>query len=437
LEPVRQYGREHLKESEEADTIQHRHATFFLVLAEKADPELRKANQAAWVERLEKEYENLRTALSWVLGSGQIELGLRLSAALGYFWGLQGHASEGFGWMEAALASGEEASPARAEALAHAGFIAWQEGAGVERATAFGKEALTFSRKLGDKRSIALALYKLGITRLYQMELEEDWVIFEEALGLWRELGGTWGTSRTLLVMGLVSVTRHDLERAEALYKESLTLARKAEDKTGIAFALLLGALAALGRDDHEQVRGLCEEGLGLAWQLRNPLAVTLIVHVLAASTGSQGLAVRSARLWGAAQSLTDSLGRPALGPAERHLYGPYIAAARAQLGEAAWEVAWAEGKAMTQEAAVEYALSEKELTSSEESGETALGVREEILTRREQEVAVLLARGLTNRQIAAELMLSEHTVTTHVRNILKKLGLHSRTEVAAWVTRR
>ena len=112
--------------------------------------------------------------------------------------------------------------------------------------------------------------------------------------------------------------------------------------------------------------------------------------------------------------------------------------AARSRLDEAAFQAAWEEGRAMTEEQAVEYALSEEE----EQEAPTLVAVPEqpppladeptERLTAREQEVALLVGRGLTNRRIAQELSISEHTVANHVRKILKKLGLRSRAQVSS-----
>jgi DNA-binding NarL/FixJ family response regulator len=123
--------------------------------------------------------------------------------------------------------------------------------------------------------------------------------------------------------------------------------------------------------------------------------------------------------------------------PAELSFFGPYVEATRTQLDDAAWETACSEGRAMDVEAAVEYALSEEESAPAkapapeeQRGGEPPGG-----LTRRQREVAALVARGLTNRQIAAELSISEHTVATHVGKIMRKLGLSSRSQLAAWVT--
>jgi ATP/maltotriose-dependent transcriptional regulator MalT len=148
-------------------------------------------------------------------------------------------------------------------------------------------------------------------------------------------------------------------------------------------------------------------------------------LHVSAALAASQGQAHRTARLWAAAAALREAIGAT-LPPFKRRGWDPYIDSARAQLDEEAWEVAWAEGRAMPPERAIEYALSDEE----EPEPPTLVAVPElpmsadeatERLTHREQEVALLVARGLTNRQIAQELSISDRTVENHITKILKK----------------
>jgi len=213
-------------------------------------------------------------------------------------------------------------------------------------------------------------------------------------------------------------------------------LARKVGDSFALVLSLEVGAVAALGQGDHRQTRLICEEGLKTSWRLKIMHVLADQLRIVAVSAGAQGQPVRLARLWGAAEALRETMGVD-LSPVERYLLEPYIATARAQLNEAAWETAWAEGRQMTPEQAVEYALSEKEeptptaaLASEEPSAER----RPPVLTSREEEVAILIAQGLTNHQIASELVLSERTVHRHVGKILKKLKLRSRTQIATWV---
>ena len=118
----------------------------------------------------------------------------------------------------------------------------------------------------------------------------------------------------------------------------------------------------------------------------------------------------------------------------ERTITGGLLVNLRAALGDEAFEAAWEAGREMRSKQAVEYALGAEEPASAPRPEQVALPEEPEDLTRREREVADLVARGLTNRRIAAELSLSERTVDNHVANILKKLGLRSRKEVTYWV---
>ena len=146
----------------------------------------------------------------------------------------------------------------------------------------------------------------------------------------------------------------------------------------------------------------------------------------------AEGATKRASRLFGAAEALREAVGIEHM-PEEDIWREPYLAAARSRLDEASWEEAWAEGRVMSMEQAIEYAFSEKKpLTPSSPESEQPLSERSPSLTRREKEVAILVGRGLTNRQIASELVLSEHTVHHHVTNILRKLKLRSREQISS-----
>jgi non-specific serine/threonine protein kinase len=168
---------------------------------------------------------------------------------------------------------------------------------------------------------------------------------------------------------------------------------------------------------------------------------VTWSLDALAAACGQQGYVRKAARLWGAAEVLREAsdFSQP---PDDKRVLEPFLEAARSRLDEAAFQAAWEEGRAMTEEQAIGYALSEEE----EREPPTLVPVPEqepphdeptERLTAREQEVALLVARGLTNRRIAQELSISERTVENHIGKIFKKLGFSSRARIAAWVAQR
>jgi non-specific serine/threonine protein kinase len=430
LEPIRQYGLERLEDSGEVEMVRRRHAEFFLALAEEAEPWLRGPEQAAWFARLDAENDNLRKALSWLLEQCEGEPALRLSGALGEFWHVRGHLEEGRRWLEAALAS-EDAAPARIKALLHAGWLA-SEQMDYERSDALGEEALTLAREQGDSAATGMALYSLGAQTLYQLDFDRAAVLFEEAAQFQRSVGDIAGLARTMQALGLIATASHDFELAAKLHEESLTLAREAEDQLGIILSLGMGAFAYLGQGNHRRARELFEEGLKSSRSLGAKHYIAFCLYAAAALASAQSQPVRSARLWGAGESVMEDIGiQP--NPVERYHYGPYVDSARSLLGEAAWEAAFAEGMAMSDEEAVEYALSE-EVTPSP-VGPSAGGRTDDPLTRREREVAELVARGLTNRQIASELHLSERTIGNHVTKILRKLGLTSRAQVATWAT--
>jgi predicted ATPase/DNA-binding SARP family transcriptional activator/DNA-binding CsgD family transcriptional regulator len=431
LEPIRQYARKKLEEDEEPDATLRRHASVFLALAEEAEPELRGPRQQEWLERLEVEHDNFRAALTWALDRGEAELGLRLSGALGEFWHMRGHLSEGRQWLESALAAqgGAYSMSARAKAFTWAAHIAWEQG-DYERSITLSKASLKLFRTRRDEAGVANALSNLAWAALFQNELEQASTMAEEALTLQRKLGHTVGIIRTLQTLGLVAVTGHNYDRAAALYEESLMLARKVGDSFGIILSLGIGALASLGKGDHHQTRMLYEKGLRVSNQLSSMNLARLHLHISAALAGAQGRAVRSARLWGATEVMREAIGT-IFSPAEHRAYGPYIEAARAQLDEAAWEKAYTEGKTLTLEEAIEYALSGVKEPAPPASP-TVMEEHPVTLTPREQEVAILVTRGLTSRQISEELHLSERTITTHVSRILKKLEVHSREQIAA-----
>jgi predicted ATPase/DNA-binding SARP family transcriptional activator/DNA-binding CsgD family transcriptional regulator len=478
LEPIRQYAREKLEESGEADQIKSSHTSFFLALAEEAEPQLSGSGQGRWLECIEANYDNMRAALSWAFARGQAESGLRLAGALWSFWWARGYYAEGRRWLEEALTvHGPSSSVARARALEGVCWLALeqgymdraeaaaQEGLGLsadaglkdavvaaftgilgdvahfqgryERAVDHYEESLVLHRAAGDLRGIAWSLLDLA-NALARHDHRRATELYDEGLVLSRELGGAQPLGYFLISVGYDSLLKGDLKRATTLNEEAAALLRNQGHRGGLQYALDNLGWIALARLDHVRARALHEECLLLCRELGDRRNSAESLEGLACVAGAKGEAVRAAMLFGAAWGLHDALGYQQT-PDEQALREPYLTNARSKLDEAAWEAAFAEGRAMTFEEAVEYALSEEEIGSpttpvTEEPLTTSPAAA---LTRREQDVAILVAKALTNRQIASHLMLSEHTVATHVRHILKKLGLHSRTQIAAYFRER
>ena len=152
------------------------------------------------------------------------------------------------------------------------------------------------------------------------------------------------------------------IARAKRLAERGLSLSREVGDRQGISHALYILAMMAQAERDHEQARGLFEEGLKLSAEVGNETNVAHYLEGLAALAASEGKVVRAARLWGAAEALFETIEVAASPYApDRSHYQSQIGAVRTQLGEEAFEAAWAEGKTMSPEWAVEYALATEE----------------------------------------------------------------------------
>jgi non-specific serine/threonine protein kinase len=443
LETIREYAAERFEESGDAETGQ-RHAEYYLALAEQAAPELLGPHQRTWLERLEREHDNLRAALGWALEHDEEKVGIRLAVVLGHFWEVRGHRTEGQEWLARVLARWPSApAPARADALCAAGNLAYIRGA-YERAAELLEESLSVRRALGDQWGTALSLHYLGRVVHYSGDFDRAAALYDESLAIRRAVGDERGVAWTLNSSGVLTRDRGDDERARALYEESLTLFRKLGHAWGVG--LLLNNLARVARDheDWEQAVALCAESLALFQELGDRHGVAWVLSNLAVVAQRRGAWEQAARLHGAAEALCEAIGSAALSlaPSEQAKYQAAVAATRANLGNCAFTAAMVAGRAMPPEDVARDALSdtaaagvEGSQTATSSEGPTTRTSEPTPLTRREREVAALVAQGQTDRQIAETLVITEGTVGVHLTNIFTKLNLHARAQLAVWAT--
>jgi predicted ATPase/DNA-binding CsgD family transcriptional regulator len=426
LETVRQYGWEKLSESGEEGKLRERHARHYLALAEEAEPELKGERQVAWLERLEREHDNLRAAMRWLLERGESERAARFGWALWLFWGIRAHFAEGRRSMEQALSvKGSAAMPAsaRAKALYVAGMMANYQGDHLS-AEPLVEESLRLFRKLGDKLGTAYALSNAAFAANGRGQHQRAITLIEEAVDLFLELGEKWGAAIELGFLAVAWRNQGDHGRAKSLAERGLALSREVGERQTITAALYTLALLAQAEREYEQAQDLFEEGLKLSAELGNEADIAHCLEGLASIAGAEGSMVRAARLWGAEEALLEKMEAAVYTYVpDRSLHRSRVAAARARLGEEAFAAAWAEGRAMTPEQAIEYALDR--LTTPESAPEPFPAG----LSAREAEVLRLVATGLSNAEIAKELFLSSRTVDWHLSSIYRKLGFHSRTE--------
>jgi predicted ATPase/DNA-binding XRE family transcriptional regulator len=318
LEPVRQYAREKLEESGETEDTQRRHAAYFLGLAVEAEPKLIGPEEEAWMDMLQREHDNLRTALRWAKEQGDVEAGLRLVGALNWFWWMRGYLGEGRGWtegfLEAAHGSLRAADGARAKALLGAGRLAFGQGdlgrtitlfeqslttyrrlgdevgtaallvelgqvvrarGDDDRAEALSEEGLRLSRTLQDRRSAAISLITLGHIARRRGDLNRATNLFGEALALFKELGHGRGVAYSLSNLGVVALERGEAGHALEPHGESLGLYEALQDKAGRPFALINLGDAARSLGEERRAVSLYEESLALHRELGNKRGIS------------------------------------------------------------------------------------------------------------------------------------------------------------------
>ena len=255
----------------------------------------------------------------------------------------------------------------------------------------------------------------------------------EEGLALCREVGDKDGIASYFYFSGQIALSQGNVLTAYSHYKESLALYREMGDRQRIAQSLRGLAKTMAIQGELATARDLYEESLVLA-RMGHKLNIASGLEGLAGVAAAQGEPEWAARLWGAAEALREVMGAP-IPPVSRSVYEHAVMAARAQLGEDAFIAAWSEGRTMTPEQVL--AAWETTTTPQQDSTKRSLSIEAQPfpsfpagLTVRELEVLRLVAQGLTNPQIAQQLILSPNTVHTHVRSILKKLGVSSRGDV-------
>jgi predicted ATPase/DNA-binding XRE family transcriptional regulator len=362
LEPVRQYAQGLLEENGETEETRRRHAGYYLSLAERAGPGLKGPDQVPWLRRLETELDNLRAAIRWSIDRGEVEAVARMAFSSWLFLWLHGHLDEGRRWMERALARVPDMPDStRARLLLVAGTLAQGRG-DWEPARLYLEESLALFRGLGDEEGVAYALAAVGLVDLGQKRYERGLAVVEESIGRFLEVGERWAASPMLSFAAAASLSRGEIARARQLAERGLSLAREVGARDALYLTLQALATVARAEGDNERAARLFGEGLSLSAEVEDHSSLAYYLQGLAAVAASEGELARAARLWGAAETLLETTEIISYAHApDRSLYQRQVAAARARLDDAAWEAAWAEGRAMMPQQAVAYALNEDE----------------------------------------------------------------------------
>ncbi len=473
LEPLRQFARERLIARGDLEDARHRHAAYMLILGDRAVSLFNSSVQVAGFRRLAAEIDNIRAAHDWTVEAHDAQTALRMAAAFWWFWTQPDRQAEGRIRLAQALRLPAANAPPllRGRVVAALGLLSLLQG-DVPAAGTLGAEALEIERKHPDTALRAVVLATQGGVALFRGELSVAEGPFVEALALARQAELSMLEIQMLENLTQVAMARGDLTAAEAHIADEIAAARESDSVWGQAMALnslgdvrrvlgeyrsagaayeealpLFRLLDSRGRAPPGTLHNLAYVALGIgdarraaelfleaAAQYRtmgsDQRGVAECVMGLAGAAIHAGVPESGARLFGAAEAALEALGT-SFTPANVADYERNLAVLRAALDADRVGVQWAAGRAMSLEEALGAARAALiEATPTEAAAGSQRRPTE--LTVREQEVALLLTRGLSNRQIAAELVISERTAANHVQRVMDKLDVHSRAQLAA-----
>jgi predicted ATPase/DNA-binding CsgD family transcriptional regulator len=468
LETLQEYGRERLAEAGETDVVRGRHLDWILELADRINPTVL---HPASVAALEQEEDNLRSALARTIETRDVDTGLRLAAAAAPMWNFRGHFDEGITWLTRLLDLSDERQERcrRAMALKWRAILLYGLGdiSAAEASVKQGYELLTghmdecaapvfvellanLARAHGDLTS-ALPLYQEALRQYRELELPYweavTWfalasVLFEQgeyarsraaceeclALGKGREF--TWATSRALVILAYLAYHAGDCIRGEQLAQESMSLQRAFGEPMGVGMSLRALGLMALEQGHTGRAWSYLAESLAIAHETGDRMALARTLEATIGVLVGQAPG-HAAQLAGAASAQRAATGT-APWPSEQARIARWLEAARRKLGDRAYAASWRDGENLSESdvvAATRHFVADALAAQAPPSAPVDMP-----LTVRQYEVAELIARGLTNDQIAEAMVISPSTARAHIEHILERLGLHSRAQIAAWI---
>ena len=429
LDTIREYGAEQLAARGAAAELNRRHSMYYLGLAEQAAAGGFGPGQASWLARLQRETHNLRVAQDYCYATaGEEERGLRLTVRLRHYWLIRGLFSEGRRWHDKAMHVGRETRDG-AWARYGAAVLAVQQG-DFDGVPALLDQAAALAGDLQDTDLAAQVMTGRGMALFHSGDLEGGIGWFERAKAAHAEIGYSEPFALSVLArLGTAYFLSGEFERAIALCEEALRQCEELGDAWNQGTALWVRGAARWISGETDLAIEDTLASLRIKEALGDLHSITQSIDLLSVCLATKGEFVRAAELSGAGDALWEMLGTPAQA-------GPHYAEARrvgadtcrAALGEEKFAAAHARGKNLSVAEAIALAKGEVPPPGPPAAGNP--------LTRRELEIAGLVAEGRSNREIAERLVLSKRTVDAHVEHILGKLDFSSRAQIAVWISR-
>jgi non-specific serine/threonine protein kinase len=476
LGPVRQYAHEQLAMAGEMSEVRRRHALFFLDFGEQRE----RATNVGGPERtttttaLLQEYLNIRLALGWCLDSGEAQIGLRLARTVQFLWQARGYPSEGLTWLERLLVlpGAEAPTPARAVCLLAAGRLAtllgkmedartfytaglplarvipdpWIQWLGpqnfgihtmscgdLDTASRYLQEALSIASATDDHIDESISLGSLSGIALYRDDYVLAQHLAEKARSLAHAAGEDWAESFAVLRLGMLALLRGDHSTAKRDFEQALNLVRRHEDPNYIARAFEGLGLVAMAEGEHQEAFAHLAESLHNLDYMGNRPDIADCLESFAALAAADSKTEAALQLAGAATAIREAIGAVQL-PLRRDLVERWLPSVRRRLTDEVYTRNWEAGRALTIQEAMALALS-LHPTGAVDSTTSAPDRDVDVagLTAREMDVLRLVARGLSNKEIAAELVLSVRTVERHITNLYAKIDARGKADATAY----
>lgn len=426
------YGRERLAEDGSLERWRGRHALWIADLAGCFRARWVGARQAELLRRARREHANIRAALEFCAADVALgDLVLDTTSDLDAFWVTNGLANEARHWLELGLATGCGKPALRAMAMVLAARFAGLQN-DLTEAHVWLDQATREAEAADDDRTRGLTLVLRAILAVWGRDLEGAADAARTSVALLRD-----GDDAELVALFVEALClAHAGERAAAGVAYERLIARTVEFGETFRRSLALVGLAELALDagDLPTATRHATAALEMKSELDDWTGIAVALDCLGRISLDQARLERGAVLLGAAHAIWDDIGMPATGNPFTQVSTPWagVHTARRRMGNATFRRAFRQGATLSRGQAVRYAL-----TDEVQAPPAAAAAAPSPLTRRETEVAGLVAEGLTNPEIAERLVISVRTAQGHVENILRKLGFTSRTMIAAWAAQR
>jgi DNA-binding CsgD family transcriptional regulator len=385
----------------------------------------------AWFARLRLEHANLRTALEYCFAEpADVRIGLSMTTDLLYHWITSYYLGEGRGWLDRGLAADTAPGEVRARALWVNSWLAIIQADPVT-ATAMLEESSSLGEQLGLDSVLAYVALYSGMVAMSQGKTETAVALYEEAVARHRVAGDPVGLALALIRLSLAHSFLGDSALAISIGEESIAVCDAHGEGWHKAYTMMALGIEIWREGDTRRATAMERESLRFSRSLDDPLGIGMNLEVLAWIAATEEQYPRAARLLGIVQTAWQAIGAPLSGFGHLVNYHDECESrTRQALGTTAFLAAFEKGADLSYDEALAYAI-EEDIPAGAPSGTTG---QSSPLTRRETEIAQLVAQGMSNKEIAAKLVIAQRTAEGHVEHILNKLGFNSRAQIAAQV---